>query len=98
MIAFLSDRSPRLVGIALMVVTGFFFACLDSSAKWLGHELPTPEVVWGRYVSNFLLVLPFVNPWTTPRLLRPRRPVMQVARGLVILASTILNFVALHYL
>lgn len=81
-----------------MVAAGFFFACLDSAAKWLGHSLPTPEIVWARYVSNFLLVLPLVNPWSTPRLLRPRRPWMQVGRGAVILGSTILNFVALHYL
>jgi drug/metabolite transporter (DMT)-like permease len=93
-----ATASPRLAGIGLMVVTGFFFACLDSSAKWLGRDLPTPEVVWARYLSNFLIVLPFVNPWTTPTLLRPRRPVMQGMRGLVILLSTILNFVALHYL
>jgi drug/metabolite transporter (DMT)-like permease len=95
-----SSRLPsrRLVGIALMVATGLFFACLDSAAKWLGRELPTPEIVWARYVSNFLLVLPLVNPWTTPGLLRPRRPLMQIGRGAVILGSTILNIVALHYL
>src|SRR5262245_15626198 len=90
--------SPRLVGIGLMVGAGFCFACLDSAAKWLGRGLPTPEIVWARYLSNFLLVLPLVNPWTTEGLLRPRRPVMQVSRGALILISTILNFVALHYL
>lgn len=92
------QASQRLVGIALMLATGFCFACLDTCGKWLGQTLPTQEVVWARYVSNFLLVLPLVNPWTTPRLLRPARPVMQISRGLVILASTILNFIALHYL
>ena len=91
-------RSERLVGIALMVVTSFFFACLDASAKWLVHDLPTPQVAWARYAANFLIVLPLVNPWTTPGLLRPKRPAMQIGRGLVILASTILNFIALHYL
>ena len=92
------NRSPRLTGIALMAATSFFFACLDSCAKWLGHSLPTPQVVWARYMANFLLVLPLVNPWTTPAVARPKRPVLQVARGALILASTILNFIALHYL
>jgi drug/metabolite transporter (DMT)-like permease len=90
--------SQRLAGIGLMLATGFFFACLDTCGKWLGRSLPTEEVVWARYVSNFLFVLPLVNPWTTPRLLRPCRPVMQVSRGVIILLSTILNFTALHYL
>src|SRR5215468_10601119 len=85
------SASPRLVGIGLMVVTGFFFACLDSSAKWLGRELPTSEVVWARYLSNFLPVLPFVTPWRMPPVLRPRRPLMQLMRGLVILLSTTHN-------
>jgi len=93
-----SAASQRLVGIGLMVATGFFFACLDSSAKWLGHSLPTMQVVWARYISNFILVLPLVNPWRRPRLLRPRRPLLQIVRGSLILLSTILNFVALHYL
>ena len=92
------NRSPRLTGIGLMAVASFCFACLDSCAKWLGHSLPTPEVVWARYAANFLLVLPLVNPWTTPGLLRPKRPGLQMARGGLILLSTILNFVALHYL
>jgi len=92
------NRSPRLTGIALMAATSLCFACLDSCAKWLGHSLPTPQVVWARYMANFLLVLPLVNPWRTPGLLRPKRPVMQVARGALILASTVLNFIALHYL
>jgi drug/metabolite transporter (DMT)-like permease len=97
--AFSSPRpSQRLVGIALMIAAGLFFACLDSAAKWLGRGLPTPEVVWARYVANFLIVLPLVNPWTVPRLLRPKRPVMHIARGASILLSTILNFIALHYL
>ena len=92
------NRSPRLTGIGLMVAASFCFACLDSCAKWLGHSLPTPEVVWTRYVANFLLVLPLVNPWTTPGLLRPKRPGWQLVRGVLILLSTIFNFVALHYL
>ena len=93
-----STMSPRITGIALIAIASFCFACLDSCAKWLGHSLPTPEVVWARYMANFLIVLPLVNPWTTPGLLRPKRPIMQVARGGLILLSTIMNFVALHYL
>jgi drug/metabolite transporter (DMT)-like permease len=92
------SSSHRLIGIALMVVTGLCFACLDSTAKWLVRELPTLQVVWARYLSNFLIVLPLINPWTTRGLLRPKRPVLQVSRGILILASTVFNFIALHHL
>ncbi len=88
----------RLIGIGLMAVTVFFFACLDSSAKWLCQHLPVLQVVWARYALAFLLPLPFVNPWTVPGLLATKRPAMQIGRASLILLSTGLNFVALQYL
>ena len=39
-----------------------------------------------------------INPWTTPGVLRTRRPWLQGARSLLLFGSTALNFVALQYL
>lgn len=93
-----SSASHRLLGIGLMVATGLFFASLDTTAKWLVREVPAMQVVWLRYAASFGLLLPFVNPWRTPAILRPRSPARQVFRGFLVLGSTVFNFLALQYL
>jgi drug/metabolite transporter (DMT)-like permease len=92
------DVRARLFGIGLMCAALFFFACLDTIAKWLTNSLPIPEVVWARYASHFLLSLLIVNPWTMPGLMKTRRPWLQIGRSALLFASTACNFIALHYL
>jgi drug/metabolite transporter (DMT)-like permease len=91
-------RRERLVGIALMCGALACFSCLDTTAKYLGRELPTLQVVWARYAASVLAVLVFVNPVTRPNVLRTRRPWLQAGRSVLLLVSTVLNFVALRYL
>lgn len=74
------------------------FACLDASGKWLSRHVPVWEVVWARYLGATILVLLFVNPWTTPRMFHTRRPVLQTIRSLLLFGSTVLNFLALRKL
>ncbi len=93
-----TDRRARLVGIGLMCVAVFCFTLLDTTAKALIHHMSTLQVVWGRYASHFLLSLIFVNPWTTPGLLRTKRPWLQISRSALLLLSTAFNFIALNYL
>jgi drug/metabolite transporter (DMT)-like permease len=88
----------RLVGIALMCAALFCFSGLDASAKWLGQDLPTLQVVFARYLGAMLLVCAVVNPVTTPGVVRSRRPALQVLRSLFLLGSTLLNFLALRWL
>jgi len=88
----------RLVGIGLMCAAVFCFSLLDTTAKVLIHHMDTLQVIWGRYASHFLLSLLFVNPWTTPGLLKTKRPWLQIGRSALLLLSTAFNFVALHYL
>src|SRR5262249_60696940 len=38
------------------------------------------------------------NPWTRPGLPRTNRPALQIARSVLLLASTLCNFLALRYL
>jgi len=93
-----SSERQRLSGIALMCGALVMFACLDTTAKYLNAFLPTLVIVWARYVSGLGFVLFFVNPVTKPDLLRTKRPMLQVVRALLLLASTIFNFMALRYL
>ncbi|BAR98491.1 DMT family transporter [Blastochloris viridis] len=87
-----------MAGIALMGAALACFCCLDTTAKWLGHHIDTALVVWARYASAFVLTILIVNPWTVPGLIRTRRPALQLGRSTLLFASTVCNFVALHYL
>jgi drug/metabolite transporter (DMT)-like permease len=91
-------RRARLVGIALMCSAVAVFACLDTTAKYLGRQFDVMQVVWARYTFAFLLTLIISNPLSRPGLLRTKRSGLQVGRAAVLLGSTILNFFALKYL
>jgi drug/metabolite transporter (DMT)-like permease len=92
------ERRQRLVGIALMSATVACFACLDAMAKYLGTHMDPLQVVGMRYVSAFLIALVFSNPLTRPGLMRSARPGLQIVRGLMMLITTIFNFLAFRFL
>ncbi len=92
------QRRQRLIGIGLMCLTVAFFACLDTSAKYLGTLMDPLQVAWARYTSAFVLTMLVSNPITQPGLVKTKRPVLQVVRGLLLVASTVLNFFALRWL
>ncbi|BAT57691.1 riboflavin transporter [Variibacter gotjawalensis] len=92
------QRKQRLKGILLMMGAVFFFACLDSTAKYLNNYMDTAQVVWARYTAAFLLAFLFVNPFTYPGLTRTSRLPLQIGRSILLLASTVLNVIALRYL
>jgi len=74
------------------------FACLDAMAKYLGGHMEPLQVVAIRYLTAFLLALIISNPFTRPGLLKTTRPGLQIVRGLMMLLTTIFNFLAFRYL
>jgi len=92
------ERMQRLTGIALMCGAVLCFALLDTTAKYLNLHMSTLQVVWARYTGAFLFPFMFSNPWTRPQLLVTARPVLQIARSVLLLSSTLCNFAALRYL
>ena len=98
MIDFALQRRQRLIGIGLMCLTVAVFACLDTSAKYLGALMDPLQVAWARYTSAFVLTMLVSNPITQPGLVKTKRPLLQVVRGLLLVASTVLNFFALRWL
>jgi len=91
-------RRLRLKGIGLMCCAVAAFACLDCMAKYLGNHLPVSQVVGVRYASAFLIALMFSNPINQPGLLRTGRPSLQLGRSVLLLGSTVFNFMAFRYL
>ena len=51
-----------------------------------------------RYASAFLIALMFSNPINRPGLLRTGRPALQLGRSVLLLGSTVFNFMAFRYL
>lgn len=92
------ERKNRLKAILLIVMAFACFSALDCTAKWLSPRIGVLETTWARYVSSFLIVSVFLNPWTKPGLMRTSRPGLQAIRSVTLLLSTILNFIALQYL
>src|SRR5207245_2543004 len=92
------ERVSRLTGIALMCGAVACFALLDTTAKYLNLYMSTLQVVWARYTGAFLFPFMVSNPWTRPGLARTKRPLLQVARSVLLLTSTLCNFAALRYL
>jgi drug/metabolite transporter (DMT)-like permease len=92
------ERRQRLIGIGLMCGALLCFSGLDATAKWLNRTMDPMLTVWARYMSSVILVTLFINPWTTPGVLRTTRPWLQTARSVVLFLSTALNFIALQYL
>jgi len=88
----------RLQAIALMCAATVFFAALDTSAKSLSGILPAVEIVWARYVAAAVFGVLAVRPLRNPGVLRSNRPMLQIVRSLLLLASTTCNFLALRRL
>jgi drug/metabolite transporter (DMT)-like permease len=92
------ERRQRLTGIALMCGTVALFAGLDAVAKYLSAQMPTSQIVAARYITAFLLALVLINPISHPRLMVTRRPVLQIIRSMLMLGTTVFNFIAVRYL
>lgn len=90
--------SPRLTGILLMVTAMVFFTLLDATAKHLVQSLPPVVAVFGRYVVALGLSLAVILRKGDTSLMVTSYPKLQVLRGLLLMSSTVLNFIAIMYL
>lgn len=91
-----SAKAPA--GILVFLGAVACFACMDASAKWLNRDLPPLQIAGMRYLVSLLVVVGFLRPWARPAVLRTRRPVLQCARALCLVGSTLGCFVALRHL
>jgi drug/metabolite transporter (DMT)-like permease len=93
-----APRPPA--AIILMCLTCAFFACLDTTAKYLGAAtgLPMMQVVWMRFLSQLVSMVALLGLLAVPDLLRTRKPGLQIVRSFLLLGSTACNFMALRTL
>ena len=90
-----SARPRALAGVVPMLGAMALLSLVDGAAKALGQHYPAWELAWARFAFNLLAVAPLALRFHRPRELWPARPVLQLARGVALLASTALYFGAL---
>ncbi|MBS0320645.1 MAG: DMT family transporter [Proteobacteria bacterium] len=90
--------SLPLSSIAMIVASVLCFSVLDSTVKYLSPRYPVPLIVWLRWVVQAVALVIVWGPTMGRELVRTAQPRVQLARGLGIIASSILFTTALKYL
>ncbi|MFN2644064.1 MAG: DMT family transporter [Burkholderiales bacterium] len=89
-------RHPHaLRGIVLMIAAVSTFTCLDTTSKYLAQHYPVPAIVWARYVVHMVLMALVLGPRMGRELLRTTNLRLQIIRGVVLAASSLVFLSAL---
>ena len=84
------DRGAVLRGIGLILASTLIFSANDALIKWLTQYHSVPQLVWARFFFQFLLMLLLVRPSRPLALFRTRKPKLQIFRGVLMIASSLL--------
>ena len=84
--------------VLLIVCASACFTTVDVSVKLLSQRYPVPLIVWARWGVQALAVLAVVGPRMRGGLLRTTRLTMHLARGVLLIVSSLCFFTALRYL
>lgn len=82
-------------GLLLMTAAAVLLPVMDGLAKYLSSNYPLIQVVWARYFFHLITMLPLLLWRNGPRSLWPRRPAVQLLRGVLLLSATALFFSAI---
>lgn len=86
------------LGILLILCSGLLLSSQDALSKTLTAVYPVLLVVWLRYLSQNLLMLALFAPRMGWSLVRTQRPWLQLARGISLVAVTLLFYSALRHI
>lgn len=86
----LSGVNQPLKGIGFILLATFLFASHDTLSKYLSGFYPIILVVWARYLVHTLLMACIFMPSSGLRVLRTKRPGLQVLRALALLGTSLL--------
>jgi drug/metabolite transporter (DMT)-like permease len=84
--------------VLLIVLASACFTVIDVSVKHLSERYPVPLLVWARWSVQALLMLALLAPKLRWKLVRTERLVLQLTRGIVLIASSVCFFFGLKYL
>ena len=93
------ESAERLSGVALICGAALMFTLIDTSAKYAAaHLVPTLEIVWVRYALSLLFSAIVLRPWRHWSAYVTHRPWAQLIRAVLLLGSTVFNFIAIQHL
>ncbi|WP_373388945.1 DMT family transporter [Pseudomonas alcaligenes] len=92
------EHSRPGLGIALILAAGLLLSSQDALAKTLAASYPLLLVVCLRYLAQNLLMLVVFAPRMGLDLVRTRRPLLQLARGLSLVGVTLLFYAGLRHI
>jgi drug/metabolite transporter (DMT)-like permease len=90
-----TPRDNIAAGIGWMLLTTFWFVCLDTLAKYLLQHYPTPQVLWARFFFHLLFAAAIMGPGLLIGL-RSGRLHLQLLRSVLLLLTTSLFFLGLR--
>ena len=94
----LTGTSHPFKGMLLMVVATLLFASHDVLSKYLSGFYPVMLVIWVRYLVHTLLMMGIFLPQSGLRILRTKRPLLQVLRALCLLGTSLAFISGLQYI
>lgn len=96
----LIPAADRVKAIGLMCIAVALFSALDTSAKYLilHAHLPMVQVVWARFLGQFVLMLGLLSAMPLSALIGTRKLKLELLRSLLMVSTTACNFIALQYL
>jgi drug/metabolite transporter (DMT)-like permease len=89
--------SQSLWGIACAIGASAFFATLDTTSQLIGMAAPIVMAQWLRYLIQVLLSAAVIAQAKEFKNLRITKPALHIARGLLMLLTTMLGFSSLRY-
>lgn len=84
-----------LEGIGCVLLAGACFAALDTIAKYVTMTVPVLMALWVRYLLQALLSTLVLAPLHRRALLLTAQPGLQLLRGMLLIASTVMAFFSL---
>jgi drug/metabolite transporter (DMT)-like permease len=94
-----SDGQRILAGILFMCGAGLLFPVMSGFAKFLGESgYNSLQVSWARAFGHIVFMLAFFVPRFGLRMLRTRRPLIQLLRSSMLFGSNATNFFAITFI
>lgn len=78
----------------MMLFALLFFATQDTIGKHLAQTFALPLVIWARFTVHCLLMVVFLAPSMGLKLVRTRRPLLQIARALILVCGSLIGLAA----
>jgi drug/metabolite transporter (DMT)-like permease len=90
-------RAQTLTGILLMVAAVSLFPASDAMSKYLTADYPALQILWLRHIVQLAMVLAMLAAGRRWSLMRTRQPGLQLLRGALTVAATLLFIMALKF-